>query len=212
MRIDDDVGRVEAEALPPVRLEPIWAFRTDQREHAAARGRPFELEDHARIGRNAGARHGQISPSVHNRESVEESSAYVGIGASACQDASQAGGRLYTNELGRSRTEVYREPAAACGHFEDPPSIDLELREDSRMNGLGLADRVPELWLELIYHRPEQGSTEPLGGLRVAARGRFAFSRGDGGEVFGRQPANVIEAVALPAGRSAGSSLEVIQL
>src|SRR6266851_1168864 len=212
VRFDDDVGWIEAEAPTPVRLEPLWAFRTDQREHAAARGRPFELEDYARIGRNAGARHGQISPSVHNRETVEESSAYVGAGASAGQDASQAGGRLNADELGCSRTEVDREPAAACGHFEDPPSIDLELRQDSRMNGLGLADGVPELRLELIYHRPEQGSTEPLGGFFVATRGRFAFSSGDGGEVFGRQPANVIEAVALPAGRSAGSSLEVIHL
>ncbi len=90
--------------------------------------------------------------------------------------------------------------------------MDLELREDSRMNGLGLAEGVPELWLELIYHRPEQGSAEPLGGLFVAARGRFAFSSGNGGQVLGWQPTDIIEAVALPAGRSAGSRLEVIHL
>jgi hypothetical protein len=143
---------------------------------------------------------------------VKESSAYVGTGASAGQDASQAGGRLYANETSRSRTEVHGETAAPCGHFEDPPSMDLELREDSRVNGLGLADSVPELWLELVYHRPEQRSAEPLGGLCVAARGRFAFSRGDAGQVLSWQPANIIEAVALPARWSAGSSLEVIHL
>jgi len=212
VRVDDDVGRVEPEPLPPLGLEPIWAFRTDQSKHAAARSRPLELEDYARIGRNAGARHGQISPTIHNRESVEESSPYFGTWASAGQDASQAGGRVYANELNRSGAQVHGEPAAACGHFEDPPSIDLELREDSRMNGLGLAEGVPELWLELIYHRPEQGSAEPLGGLFVAARGRFAFSSGHGGQVRGWQPTDIIEAVALPARGSAGSSLEVIHL
>ena len=209
---DDDVGRIEAEPLPPVRLEPIRVFRADQREHAAARSRPLELQDYARIGRNAGARHGQISPTIHNRESAEESSAYVGTRASAGQDASQAGGRLYANELSRSGAQVQGEPAAACGHFEDPPSIDLELREDSRMNGLGLTEGVPELWLELIYHRPEQGSAEPLGGLFVAARGRFVFGGGHGDQVLGWQPTDIIEAVALPARGSAGSSLEVIHL
>ncbi len=212
MWVDDDVGRVEPNALPPVGLEPIWAFRADQGEQAAARSRPLELEDYARIGRNAGARHGQISPTIRNRESVEESSPNVGTGASAGQDVSQSGGRLYANELSRSRTEVHAEPAAAGGHFEDPPSMDLELREDSRMNGLGLAEGVPELWLELIYHRPEQGSAEPPGGLFVAARGRFAFSSGHGGQVLGWQPTDIIEAVALPARGSAGSSLEVIHL
>jgi hypothetical protein len=212
VRFDDDVGRVEAKPLPPMCLEPIWAFRADQSEHAATRSRPLELEDYARIGWNAGARHGQISPSVHNRESIEKSIAYVGTGASAGQNASQPGRRLDANELRRSRTEVCREPAAACGHLEDPPSNDLELREDSRVNGLGLADGVPELWLELIHHRPEQSSTEPLGGLSVAARGRFAFGGGDCGQVLGRQPTNIIEAVARPARRSTGSSLEVIHL
>ena len=205
-----DIGRVEPEPLPPARLEPIWVFRADQREHATARGRPLQLEDYARIGWNAGARHGQVSPTVHDRESLEESGAYVGTRASAGQDASQPGGRLHTNELSRSRTEVDGEPAAACGDLEDPPSIDLELREDTRMNGLGLADCVPKLRFELIYHRPEQSSTEPLGRLCVAARGRFAFSGGDGGKVLAWQPRDIVEAVALPARRSRGSSLEVI--
>jgi hypothetical protein len=210
VRFDDNVGRVEPESLPPARLEPIWAFWADQCEHAAVRSRPLELEDYARIGWNAGARHGHVSPSVHNRESMEETSAYVGTGASAGQNASQPGGRLDANELSRSRTEVYGEPAAACGHLEEPPSIDLELREDSRMNGLGLADGVPELRLELIHHRPEQSSTEPLGGLCVAAGGRFAFSRGHASQVLEWEPTNIIEAVALPPRRSGGSSLEVI--
>jgi hypothetical protein len=80
------------------------------------------------------------------------------------------------------------------------------------MNGLGLADGVPELRFQLIYHRPEQSSNEPLGGLCVAARGRFAFSTRDGGQVRGWQPTNIIEAVARPAWRSTGSSLEVIHL
>ena len=208
--VDGDIGRVEPEPLPPARLEPIWVFRADQREHATARSRPLELEDYARIGWNAGARHGQIGPTVHNRESLVETCAYVGIRASADQNASQSGGRLHANELSRSRTEIYGEPAAACGDLEDPPSIDLELREDTRMNGLSLADGVPELRFELIYHRPEQGSTEPLGRLCVAARGRFAFSGGDGSKVLGWQASNIVEAVALPARRSRGSRLEVI--
>ncbi len=58
VRFDDDIGRVEPEPLPPTRLEPIWAFRADQCEHATARSRPLELEDQARIGWNAGARDG----------------------------------------------------------------------------------------------------------------------------------------------------------
>jgi len=80
------------------------------------------------------------------------------------------------------------------------------------MNGLGLADGVPELRFELIYHRPEQSSTEPLDCLYVAPRGRLALSVGDGSKVMGWQPGNIVEAVALPAGRSRGSSLEVIHL
>ncbi len=172
----------------------------------------LELEDYARVGWNAGARHGQISPSVHNRESIEETSAYVGTRASADQNAAQPGGGLHADELSRSGAQVHGEPAAACGHLENPPSIDLELREDSRMNGLGLAEGVPELRFELIYHRPEQSSTKPLGCLCVAAPGRFAFSRGDGSQVLRWQPSNIIEAVALPARRSRGSSLEVIHL
>jgi len=212
VRIDDDVGGVKDLPLPPARLKPIRAFRTDQREHAAPRSRPLELKDYARIGWNAGARHGQIRPGVHNRESIEETGAYVGTGASAGQNASQPGGSLYANELSRPQTEVCGEPAAACGHFEDPPSIDPKLGEDSRMNGLGLADGVPELWLELVQHRPEQSLTKSLRSLWVAARCRFALSQRDGGQVLGWQPINIIEAVALPARRSAGSGLEVIHL
>jgi hypothetical protein len=141
---------------------------------------------------------------------MEESSAYVGTRAPAGKNASQPGRGFYTNELSRSRAEVHGEPAAACGDLENPPSLDLELREDTGMNGLGLTDGVPELRFELAYHRPEQGSTEPLGRLCVAAGGRFAFTGGDGSQVLGRQPSNIIEAVALPAWRSRGSSLEVI--
>ena len=210
VRVDDDIGRVEPEPLPPLRLEPIWAFWTDQREHAAARSHALELEDYARIGWDAGARHGQISPGVHNRESIEETSAYVGTRASADQNASQPGGRLHANELSRSRTEIYRQAAAARGDLEDPPSIDLELREDSLMNRFGPADGVPKLRFELIYHRPEKSSTEPLGCLCVAARGRFALSGGDGSKVLSWQPSNIVEAVALPARRSRRSGLEVI--
>ena len=78
------------------------------------------------------------------------------------------------------------------------------------MNRLGLADGVPQLWFELIYHRPKQCSTEPLGRVCVAEGGRFVFTDRDASQVFGWQPSNVIEAVARPARRSGGSSLEVI--
>jgi hypothetical protein len=106
--------------------------------------------------------------------------------------------------------EEYREPAAACGHLQDTPSVDLELREDTGMNRLGLAEGVPELRFELIYHRPEQGSTKPLGRPCVASGGRLVFSDRDASQVLARQPSNIVEAVALPARRSGGSSLEVI--
>jgi hypothetical protein len=212
VRVDDDVGRVKAEPLPPAVLEPVRAFGADEREHAAARSRPLEFKDCGRIGLNAGARHGQLSPSVHNRECLDESSAYVGVRASAGKNASQPGGRLYADEFSRSRAQIHGEPAAACSHLENPPPNDLELREDPRMNGLSLADGVPELRLELIYHRPEQSSTKPLPRLCVAAGGGFAFSGGDGSQILGWQPSNIIEAVAGPARRSSGSGLEVIHL
>jgi len=115
--VDDDLGRVERESLPSARLEPVWAFRADQREHAAARSRPLEFTDYAGIGWNAGARYGQISPSVHNRKGIEETGADVGTWASADQNASQPGGRLYAHELSRARAQVHTEPAAACGHL-----------------------------------------------------------------------------------------------
>jgi hypothetical protein len=212
VRGDDDVSRVEPEPLPPVRLEPIRVFRADQREHAARGSCPLEFKDDARIGRNAGARHGQLSPTVHNRECIEESSAYIGTRTSADKNASQPRGWFYAHELSRTAADVRGEPAAACRHLENPASIDLELCKDTRMNGLGLADGVPELRFELVHHRPEQSSTEPLSRLCVAAAGRFAFTGRDGSQVLGWQPSNVIEAVALPAGRSGGTSLEVIHL
>src|ERR1700687_1399668 len=141
---------------------------------------------------------------------MEESSAHVRTRASADKNASQPGGRLHADELSRSGAEVCREPAAARGHLENAPPIDLEPGKNIRMNGLGLTDCVPELRFELIYHRPKQGAPEPLSCVCVAPGGRFAFSGGDVGEVFGWQPINVIEAVPPPARRSSGSSLEVI--
>jgi hypothetical protein len=212
VRVDDDFGRVEAEPVPPARLEPVRAFRADQSEQAARRCRPLEFKHCARIGLKAGTRHGQLSPSVHNREGLEESSADAGERASADKNASQPGGRLDTDELSRSGAEVYREPAAPCADLEDAPPIDLELGKNLRMNGLGLTDCVPELRFELIYHRPKQSSPEPLSCLCVAPGGRFAFSAGDLGEVFGWQPIDVIKAVPLPARRGGRHSLEVIHL
>src|SRR5712691_2549426 len=210
VRFDDDVARVEAEPLPPALLEPIWAFRADQREDAARGSRPLEFKDCARIGWNAGGRHGQLGPTVDNRERMEKSGAYVGTRASGDKNASKPRGRLYADELSRSGAEVNRKPAAACGHLQDPPSVDLELREYARMNRLGLADGVPELWFELIYHRPEQCSPEPVGRVCLATGGRFVFTDRDASQVLGRQPSNIFDAVALPARRSGGSSLEVI--
>src|SRR5258708_27582170 len=154
--VDDDVARVEAEPLPPALLEPIWAFRADQCEDAARRSRPLEFMDYVRIGWNACARHGQLRPTVGNRKRIEKSWPYVGARASGDKNASKPRGRLYADELSRSVAEVYRKPAAAGGHLQDPPSVDLELREDARMNRLGLADSVPQLWFELLYHRPAQ--------------------------------------------------------
>jgi hypothetical protein len=210
VRLEDDFGRVEGEPLPPMGLEPIRVFRTDQREHAAARGRPLQLDHYAWIGLNAGAGHGQLGPTVHNRKRMEDAGAYRGTRASDGKNASQPGRGLDAHERGRSRAEIHGEPAAACGHLENPPSIDLELGKDARMNGLGLADGVPELGLELINHRPEQSSTEPLGRLCVAASSGFALSAWDLSQVLGWQPSNIIEAVSPPARRSLGRSLEVI--
>jgi hypothetical protein len=34
------------------------------------------------------------------------------------------------------------------------------------MNRFSLTDSIPELWLELIHHRPEESLTEPLGRAR----------------------------------------------
>src|SRR5216683_2307050 len=209
--VDDDVGGVETEPLPPSRLEPIRAFRADQGDDAARRSRPLEFKDFARIGSNAGARHGHLSPTAHNRECIEESRAYVGARAPADKNASQPGGGFYADELSRSGAEVHGEAAAARGHLENPPSLDLELRKDSRMNRLGLADGVPEFRFELIDHRPEQSSTKPRGRLYVAVGSRFTFAGGNRTQVLGWQPSNIIEAVALPARRSGRSSLEVIQ-
>src|SRR5260370_4341199 len=208
---DDDVSRVEAEPLAPVRLERIRVFRADQREHAAMGGRPLELEDYARIGWNAGARHGQLSPTVHDWEGMEESSAYVGTRTSAGKNASQPGGWFYAHELSRSAAHVHGEPAAACGHLEHPPSFDIELRKYKRMNWLGLAHGVPELRFELVHHRPEQRSTEPFGRICVAAAGRISFAGRDGSQVLAWQPSNIIEALAFPSGGSGGGALGVIR-
>src|SRR5712692_2251433 len=205
--VDDDVGRVEAEPLPTARLEPTWAFRADQRDHAATRSRPLQFKDCAKIRLNACARHGQLSPTVHNRECMGESSAYIGTWASAGKNASQPGRGFYADEFSRPGAEVHGKPAAACGHLENPPSLDLELRKDSRMNRLGLADGVPEFRFELIDHRPEQSSTKPRGRLYVAVGSRFTFAGGNRTQVLGWQPSNIIEAVALPARRSGRSSL-----
>src|SRR5713226_713313 len=103
---NDDLSRVEAEPLPPVRLEPIRLLRADQREHAARGRRPLEFEDYARIGWNAGARHGQLRPTVHNRNRMEESSLYVGTRTSVDQNATQPGGWFYADQLSRSGAEV----------------------------------------------------------------------------------------------------------
>jgi hypothetical protein len=131
---------------------------------------------------------------------------------SAGKYASQPRRRLYANELGRSRAEVLGKPAASGGHLEHPPSIDIELREDCRMNWFSLTHGIPELRLELIHHRPEQCSTKPLGRLSVAAGGRLPFSDGDGSQILERQPSDIIEAITGPAGRSCECSLEVIHV
>jgi hypothetical protein len=141
---------------------------------------------------------------------MEEAGAYVGAWAPAGKNASQPGGGLYADELSRTGTEVHGEPAAPRGHFEDAPPIDLEPCKDLRMDGLGLADGVPELRVELINHRPEQGSTQPLGRQFVAVRGRFPLTGWNRRQVLAWQPGNIIKAVAPPAGWSGGGSLEVI--
>jgi hypothetical protein len=141
---------------------------------------------------------------------MDESSPYVGTRASAGKNASQPEGGFYADELSRSGAEVNGEAAAACGHLENAPSLDIELGKETWMDGLRLADGVPELRFQLIYHRPEQSSTEPVRRLCVAVSGRFAVRGGDGSQVLGRQPSNIIEAIALPPGRSGGSRLEVI--
>ena len=80
------------------------------------------------------------------------------------------------------------------------------------MNRFSLADGIPELWLELVHHWPEECSTEPLGRLSVAVGGRLPFTVGNRSQVLDRQPSDIIEAVPDPAGRSCGSSLEVIHV
>src|SRR5258708_33999045 len=143
VRVDDDVSRVEAEPLPPARLEPLWAFRADQHEQAARRSRSFEFKDCAGIRFKAGARHCQLCPTVHNRKRMEEPGAYVGTRASAHKHASQSGGRFYADEFGRSGAEGHGEATAACGDLEAPPSTDLEPPHDSQTDDIGLPDVVP---------------------------------------------------------------------
>ena len=209
---DDDLRRIEAEPLPPSRLKPIWVLGAYQRDHAAGRSRPLKLKNSARIGRDACAGYGQGSPGISYRELLEESSAYVGAPASAGENSSQPRGGLYAHELGRSRAEVHGEPAAACGHFEHPAPVDVELREEGRMNRFSLTHSVPELWLELIHHRPEQRLKEPLGRLSVAVGGRLPFTAGDASQILDWQPSDIIEAIPEPAGRGGGSRLEVIHV
>src|SRR4030088_1262015 len=162
VRVDGDVSWVEAQPLPPARLEPIWAFRADQHERAARRSRSLELKDCARIRLKASASYSQLSPTVHDRECIEEPGSYVGTRTSTHKDASQSGGRFYADELGRFGAKVYRQPAAARSHPENPPAVDLQLRENAGMNGLGLADGVPELRFQLINHWPEESLTEAV--------------------------------------------------
>jgi hypothetical protein len=209
---DDDLRRIEAEPLPPTRLEPIWVLGTYQRDHAATRSRPLKLKNSARIGRDACAGYGQGSPGIRYREFLEESSPYVGTSASPGENSPQPGGWLYADELGRSRAEVNGKPAAARSHLEHPPPVDVEVREDGRMNRFSLTDGIPELWLELIHHRPEQCLAEPLGRLSLALGGRLPFTAGDASQVLDWQPSDIIEAVPEPAGRSCGSSLVVIHV
>ena len=80
------------------------------------------------------------------------------------------------------------------------------------MNRFSLTDGIPELWLELIHHRPEQCLAEPLGRLSLALGGRLPFTAGNGSQVLDWQPSDIVEAVPEPAGWSCGSSLEVIHV
>jgi hypothetical protein len=209
---DDDLRRIEAEPLPSTLLEPSWVLGAYQRDQAATRSRPLKLKNSARVGRDACAGYGQGSPGILYRELPEESSPYVGTPAPAGENSSQPEGGLYADELGRSRAEVYGKAAAARGHLEHPPAVDIELREEGRMNRFSPTDSIPEVGLELIHHRPEESLTEPLGRLSVAARGRLPFTARDGSQVLDGQPSDIIEAVPKPAGRSCGSSLEVIHV
>jgi hypothetical protein len=209
---DDDLRRIEAEPPPPSRLEPIWVLGTYQRDHAATRSHPLKLKNSARIRRDACAGYGQGSPSIRYRELLEESSPNVGTPASAGENSSQPGGGLHADELGRSRAEVHGKPAAAGGDLEHPPPVDIELRENGRVDRFSLTEGIPELWLELVHHRPEQCLTEPLGRLSVAVGGRFPFTAGDRCQVLDWQPGDIIEAVPEPARRSCGRSLEVIHV
>lgn len=207
---DDDLRRIEAEPLPSTLLEPTWVLGAYQRDQSATRSRPLKLKNSARIGRHARAGYGQGSPGILYGELPEESSPYVGTPAPAGENSSQPKGGLYADELGRSRAEVYGKSAAARGYLKHPPAVDIELREEGRMNRFSLTDSIPELWLELIHHRPEESLTKPLGRLGVAARGRLPLTTRDCSQVLDGQPSDIIEAVPNPAGRSCGSSLEVI--
>src|SRR3979411_1393410 len=95
VRVEGDVSWVEGQPLPPARLEPIWAFRADQHERAARRSRSLALKECGRIRLKASASHSQFSPTVHDRECIEEPGSYVGTRTSAHKDASQSGGRFY---------------------------------------------------------------------------------------------------------------------
>ena len=140
---DDDLRRIEAQPLPPTRLEPSWVLGTYQRDHATTRSRALKLKDSAGIGRDACAGYCQGGPSVRYRELLEKSSPYVGTPASAGENSPQPGGGLYADEFGRSRAEVNGKAAATRGHLEYPPPVDIELREDGRMNRFSLTDGIP---------------------------------------------------------------------
>jgi len=210
VRIDDDLGRVEAEPLPPAGLEPIRVLWADQRDNAATRSHPFKLKDCASLWWDAGTRYGQVSPCVGKGKCIEESSPYLCARASAGKNSSQPQRRLHANEVRCARAEVHSQPAASGCHLDNPPSLDFELRQDAGMNGFGLADGIPELRLELIHHRPEESSTKPHGRFCVAAGGRLSLGGRNGGQILDWQPIDILEAVPLPARGSCSSSLEVI--
>ncbi len=212
MRPQHDLCRVEAESLPPSCLEPVRVLWADQSDDPTACRRPFELRDYASIWGDGGARYGQVSPLVGDRERIEESGAYFSARASAGKNSTQPGRGLDANQLGCPRAEVHGEPATSGGHLENLPAVDFERGQDAGMNWFGLAESIPELRLELAHHRPEESSTKPLGRFCLAAGGRRPLAGRNGRQVVDWQAVDVLQAVSLPPGRSCGRGLEVIHL